>query len=160
MAPKPMQIYNHVTYYVGEILDKVQLGVMLTEQYNRQILIFIDVVLNASLFLSVTSNRFEISSFFVILLAVSIMMSQVGHNVHNVTHIMLLIIAKKAQLIGHCTMIVQPRDLVRRSISFHTLVKIYTLSTLCGLCDCFYECFASHITRPPSKYDVRLNNTA
>ena len=29
-----------------------------------------------------------------------------------------------------------------------------------GLYDCFYECFASHITRPPSKYDVRLNNTA
>ncbi len=28
------------------------------------------------------------------------------------------------------------------------------------LCDCFYECFASHITRPPSKYDVRLHNTA
>ena len=34
---------------------------------------------------------------------------------------------------------------------------IYAFHTV-GLCDCFYEGFASHITRPPSKYDVRLNN--
>ena len=52
----------------------------------------------ASVFLSVTSNGFEISSFFVILIAVSIMMSQVGHNVHNVTP-KLLIMVEKAQFI-------------------------------------------------------------
>ena len=80
------------------------------------------------------------------------MMSQVGHNVHNVTS-RLLIIVEKAQLI----------DIERRLcnlgiIIIHTLVKIY-LPTLYD-CDCFYEYFASHITRPPSKYDVRLNNTA
>ena len=27
------------------------------------------------------------------------------------------------------------------------------------LCDCFYEILDSPITRPPSKYDVRLSNT-
>ena len=37
--------------YLGEILDNsVQLGVMLTEKYNRKILIFIDVVLNRKSF--------------------------------------------------------------------------------------------------------------
>ena len=41
----------------------------------------------------------------------------------------------------------------------HLRQDIYVFHTV-RLCDCFYEFFASHITRPPSKYDVRLNNTA
>ena len=39
------------------------------------------------------------------------------------------------------------------------LEDIYAFHTV-GICDRFYEFLASHITRPPSKYDVRLNNTA
>ena len=41
----------------------------------------------------------------------------------------------------------------------HLGEDIYAFHTV-GLCDCFYEFFASHITRPHSKYHVRLNNTA
>ena len=52
----------------------------------------------ASVFLSATSNVFEISSFFVCSVAVSIMMSHVGHNVHNVTH-RLLMMVEKAQFV-------------------------------------------------------------
>ena len=76
----------------------VQLGVMLTEKYNRQILIFIDVVLNRKSFPLCNLKRIWNIFIFRHPIAVSIMMSQVGHNVHNVTH-MLLIITKKAQLI-------------------------------------------------------------
>ena len=36
---------------------------------------------------------------------------------------------------------------------------VYAFNTV-GICDRFYECFASHITRPPSNYNVRLNNAA
>ena len=53
--------------HMGEIFDKCPNGLMLTEKKNRQIFIFIDDVLNRNVFLSVTSNGFEISSFFVIL---------------------------------------------------------------------------------------------
>ena len=52
----------------------------------------------ARVFLSVTSNGFEISLIFRHSIAVSIMMSQVGHNVHNVTP-RLLIMVEKAQFI-------------------------------------------------------------
>ena len=41
----------------------------------------------------------------------------------------------------------------------HIGEDVYAFHTV-GICDRFYEIFASHITRPPSKYDVRLNNTA
>ena len=41
----------------------------------------------------------------------------------------------------------------------HIGEDVYAFHTV-GICDRFYEFFASHITRPPSKYDVRLNNTA
>ena len=83
------------------------------------------------------------------------MMSQLGHNVHNVTP-RLLIIVEKAQF----------TDIVRLlwimwDVHYHSHLgeDIYACHTV-RLCDCFYDCFASHITRPPSKYDVGLNNTA
>ena len=46
-------------------------------------------------------------------------------------------------------------------VHYHSHLReyIYAVHTV-GLRDCFYEFFASHITRPPSKCDVRLNNTA
>ena len=74
------------------------------------------------------------------------MMSQDGHNVHNVTP-RLLIIVEKAQFIDIV------RWLCNLGLMFniiHTLVKIFMLSI---------QFFASHITRSSSKYDVRLNNT-
>ena len=49
------------------------------------------------------------------------------------------------------------RDLVH--YHSHLREDIYAFHTV-GLCDCFHEFVSSHITRPPSKYDVRLNNTA
>ena len=91
--------------------------------------------------------------------AVSIMMSQVGHNVHNVTP-RLLIMVEKAQSID----IVRLLCILGMIGTFwhghsHLGEDIYDFHTV-RLCDCFYEFFASHITRPPSKYDVRLHNTA
>ena len=41
----------------------------------------------------------------------------------------------------------------------HLREDIYAFPTV-RLCDRFYAFFSPHITRPPSKYDVRLNNTA
>ena len=41
-----------------------------------------------------------------------------------------------------------------------SLLNISMLAILYDYVIVFYEFLASHITRPPSKYDVRLNNTA
>ena len=69
--------------YVGEILDECPNG--------RQILIFIDVVFNCK-YLPLRNFKRILNIFiFRHSIAVSITMSQVGHNVHNVTprvHIM------------------------------------------------------------------------
>ena len=43
--------------------------------------------------------------------------------------------------------------------SFTIGEDVYAFHTV-GICDRFYEFVASDITRPPSKYDVRLNNTS
>ena len=50
---------------------------------------------------------------------------------------------------------------MRADVNYHSHLgeDIYAFHTV-GLCDCFYDFFASHMTRPPSKNDVRLNNTA
>ena len=86
------------------------------------------------------------------------MMSQVGQNVHNVTP-RLLIMVEKAQFIDIVRLLCNLW--IMRDVHYHSHLgeDIYAFHTV-GLCDCFYEFFASHITRPPSKYDVRLNNTA
>ena len=116
------------------------------------------MISTASVFLSVTSNGFEISSFFRNSIAVSIMMSQDDHNVHNVTP-RLLIMVEKAQFIDIVRLLCNLG--IMWDVHYHSHLReyIYAFHTI-RLCDCFYECFASHITRPPSKYDVRLNNTA
>ena len=46
-------------------------------------------------------------------------------------------------------------------VHYHAYLRedFYAFHTV-RLCDWFYEFFASHITRPHSKYDVRLHNTA
>ena len=74
------------------------MGVMLSEKLNRQIHIFIDDVLNCKCFPLCNFKRILNICIFRHSIAVSIMMSKVGHNVHNVTH-RLLIIVEKAQFI-------------------------------------------------------------
>ena len=65
-------------------------------------------------------------------------MSQVGHNVHNVTP-GLLIMVKKAQLIDiQCSLIVQLRDHVGRLQSFTIGEDVYAFHTV-GICDRFCE---------------------
>ena len=68
------------------------------------------------------------------------MLSQVGHNVHNVT----------------------PSNLgIMWDVYYHSHLgeDVYALHTV-GICDRFYDFFVSHITRPPSKYDnsIQFNN--
>ena len=87
----------------------------------------------------------------------NIMMLQVGHNVHNVTH-RLLINRRESAVYWHCTLIMQPRDHVGRSPSF-TPWRIYMLSTLYDYVIVFTNVLLRINTWPPSKYDVRLNNT-
>ena len=86
------------------------------------------------------------------------MMSQVGHNVHNVT-LRLLIMVEKAQFIDIVRLLCNLG--IMWDVHYHSHLReyIFAFHTV-RLCDCFYEFFASHITRPPSKYDVCLNNTA
>ena len=86
------------------------------------------------------------------------MMSQVGHNVPNVTP-RLLILIDKAQFIDIVRLLCNLGIMWDVHYHSHPSEDIYAFPTV-GLCDCFYEFFASHITRPPSKYDVRLYNTA
>ena len=69
------------------------------------------------------------------------MMSHVGHNVHNVTPRLLIMVEKALTLYVDCAII-------------HTFVKISMLSILYDYVIVFTTFFASHITRPPSKYDV------
>ena len=45
-----LQLLIMIAKYKGEIFDKCPIGYNLTEKYNRQILIFIDVVLNGTSF--------------------------------------------------------------------------------------------------------------
>ena len=85
------------------------------------------------------------------------MMSQVGHNVHKVTP-RLLIMVEKAQFIDIVRLLCK-LGIMRVHYHSHLREDIYAFLTV-RLCDCFYEFFASHIARPPSKYDVCLNNTA
>ena len=85
-------------------------------------------------------------------------MSQVGHNVHNVTP-MLLIMVEKAQFIDIVRLLCNLGIMWDVHYHSHLGEDIYVFRTV-RLCDCFYDFFASHIIRPPSKYDVRLNNTA
>ena len=86
------------------------------------------------------------------------MMSQVGHDVHNVT-LRLLIIVEKAHLIDIVRLLCNLGIMWDVHYHSHLREDIYAFHTV-GLCDCFHEFVSSHITRPPSKYDVRLNNTA
>ncbi len=85
-------------------------------------------------------------------------MSQVGHNVHNVTP-RLLIMVEQAQFIDIVRLLCNLGITWDVHSHSHLREDIYTFHTV-RLCDCFYDFFASHITRPPSKYDVRLNDTA
>ena len=86
------------------------------------------------------------------------MMSQVDHNVHNVTP-RLLIMVEKAQFIDIVRLLCNLGIMCDVHYHAHIGEDICAFHTV-GICDRFYEFFASHITRPPSKYDVRLNNTA
>ena len=45
-----LQLLIMIAKYKGDIFDKCPIGYNLTETYNRQILIFIDVVLNGTSF--------------------------------------------------------------------------------------------------------------
>ena len=73
------------------------------------------------------------------------MMSQVGHNVHNVTPTCrLLIMVEKAQFIDVVRLL---RNLgIMWDVHYHSHLGeyIYVFHTV-GLCDCFYNCLASHI---------------
>ena len=67
-------------------LTSVQLGVELTKKQNRKILIFLNDVFNFKCLPLYNFKRFRNIFIFRHSMAVSIMMSQVCHNVHNVTH--------------------------------------------------------------------------
>ena len=84
-------------------------------------------------------------------MAVSIidMMSQVCHNVHNVTYS----VVRASAVQCHVTLILQSRDHVGRSL---ILMNILTV----GIYNRVYDFFALHISRPRSNYDVRLYSTA
>ena len=86
------------------------------------------------------------------------MMSPVGHDVHNVTPTLHSMV-EKAQFIDIVRCLCNLGFIWDVHYHLHLGEDIYAIHTV-GLCYCFYECFASHVTRPPSKYDVRLNNRA
>ena len=67
-------------------LTSVQLGVKLTEKLNRKILLFLNDVFNFKCLPLYNFKRFQNIFICRHSIAVSIMMSQVCHNVHNVTH--------------------------------------------------------------------------
>ena len=68
-------------------------------------------------------------------------------------------VGEKAQFIDIVRLLCNLGIILEAHYHSHLGEDIYAFHTV-GLCDCFYAFFASHITRPSSKYDVRLNNTA
>ena len=80
------------------------------------------------------------------------MISQVGHNVHNVA-LRLLIMVEKAQFIDIVRLLCNLGIMWDVHYHSHLREDIYAFHTV-RLRDYFYAFFASHITRQPSKYDI------
>ena len=80
------------------------------------------------------------------------MMSQVGHNVHNLTH-RLHTMVEKVQFIDIVRCLCNLGIMWDVHYHLHLGADIYAFHTV-GIYYCFYEFFALQITRPPFKYDV------
>ena len=141
-----------------KLLTSVQLGVKLTEKLNRKLLIFLNAVFNFKCLPLYNFKRFQNIFIFRNYIAVSIIMSQVCHNVQNVTH-MVHIMLEQAQFNDRLRWLYNLG--IVKDVPYHPYLDeyIYDILTV-GICNRFYDFLALHICRPRSNYDVRLYSTA